>query len=136
MIHGWFVQPRPFVRGVAREAALAGGEDYELLLAVPPRAAAALGQAGEQEPGHRAGTRRMLQSPQVRKLSERFPGTWANEWLPENEFGHWDGLRLRRSRSRYAIQMPKAAMDLDKGAVVEELPTLSMPGKQPQPSQG
>ena len=84
----------------------------------------------------RAGTRRMLQSPQVRKLSERFPGTWANEWLPENEFGHWDGLRLRRARARYSIQMPKAAMDLDRGAVVEELPTLSMPEKQPQPSQG
>ncbi len=89
-----------------------------------------------------AGTRRMLHSPQVGKLSERFPGTWANEWLPENEFGHWDGLRLRRSRSRYAIQMPKAAMALDDGAVVEPDRTK---GPQPgsavqapplQPSQG
>ena len=62
----------------------------------------------------RAGTRRMLRSPQVRKLVERFPGSWANEWLPENEFGHWDGLRLRRTRARYSIQMPKAAMDLDR----------------------
>jgi hypothetical protein len=62
----------------------------------------------------RAGTRRMLRSPQLRKLQERYPGTWANEWLPENEFGHWDGLRLRRTRARYAIQMPKAAMELDK----------------------
>lgn len=65
----------------------------------------------------RAGTRRMLRSPQLRKLRQRFPGTWANEWLPENEFGHWDGLRLRRTRARYAIQMPKAAMDLDRTEV-------------------
>ena len=64
------------------------------------------------------------------KLTERFPGAWANEWLPENEFGHWDGLRLRRTRARYAIQMPKAAMDLDRGGVTE--PTQV----QPQPSQG
>lgn len=91
----------------------------------------------------RAGTRRLLHSPQLRKLSERFPGTWANEWLPENEFGHWDGLRLRRARARYSIQMPKAAMDLDKGAVVEDqLPQVTMPvgdvqaERHPQPSQG
>ena len=61
----------------------------------------------------RSGTRRMLRSPQVRKLVDRFPGAWANEWFPENEFGHWDGLRLRRTRSRYSIQMPQAALDLD-----------------------
>jgi hypothetical protein len=64
----------------------------------------------------RDGTRRMLHSPQLRKLKERYPGAWANEWLPENEFGHWDGLRLRRTRSRYSIQMPRAAMDLDRDA--------------------
>ncbi len=77
----------------------------------------------------RAGTRRMLGSPQVCKLTERYPGAWANEWLPENEFGHWDGLRLRRSRARYAIQMPKAAMDLDRDAVPESDPET-------EPSQG
>lgn len=75
----------------------------------------------------RAGTRRMLHSPQVRKLRERFPATWANEWLPENEFGHWDGLRLRRTRTRYSIQMPQAALDLDRDGV---------PEPQPEPSQG
>jgi len=73
----------------------------------------------------RAGTRRMLRSPQVRKLRERYPDAWANEWLPDNEFGHWDGLRLRRTRSRYSIQMPKAAMDLDRTEPAE-----------PEPSQG
>ncbi|MGH9265526.1 MAG: hypothetical protein ACRD1D_12635 [Acidimicrobiales bacterium] len=70
----------------------------------------------------RAGTRRMLRSPQVRKLAERFPGTWANEWLPENEFGHWDGLRLRRTRARYSIQMPKAAMELDRNGAGQPVP--------------
>jgi hypothetical protein len=82
----------------------------------------------------RAGTRRMLGSPQLRKLTERHPGAWANEWLPENEFGHWDGLRLRRARARYAIQMPKAAMDLDKGSVAEA-PRQPQP-RRTQPSQG
>ncbi|MGI8807496.1 MAG: hypothetical protein ACR2KK_06590 [Acidimicrobiales bacterium] len=77
----------------------------------------------------RAGTRRMLRSSQVAKLIARYPGGWANEWLPENEFGHWDGLRLRRSRARYAIQMPQAAMDLDRDAVPEPAPTM-------EPSQG
>ncbi len=67
----------------------------------------------------RPGTRRMIRSPQLRKLKERFPGTWASEWFHENEFGHWDGLRLRRPRSRYSIQMPKAALDLDLDVPVE-----------------
>jgi len=66
----------------------------------------------------REGARRLLRSPQVRDLRRRFPEAWANEWLPENEFGHWDGLRLRRTRSRYAIQMPQAARDLDRADVV------------------
>jgi hypothetical protein len=69
----------------------------------------------------------MLRSPQVRALTERYPGAWANEWLPENEFGHWDGLRLRRTRSRYAIQMPKAAMELDRDAAVDEPDTSARP---------
>jgi hypothetical protein len=71
----------------------------------------------------RAGTRRMLRSPQLAKLCARYPGTWANEWLPENEFGHWDGLRLRRTRTRYSIQMPKAALDLDRDGVPEIEPS-------------
>lgn len=71
----------------------------------------------------RAGTRRMLRSPQVRKLTERYPGTWANEWLPENEFGHWDGLRLRRTRARYSIQMPKQALELDRNDLSDTQPS-------------
>ena len=64
--------------------------------------------------GDRAGARRMLRSPQVAKLRARYPAAWANEWLPENEFGHWDGLRLRRTKARYSIDMPQAAMDLGR----------------------
>lgn len=69
---------------------------------------------------HRDGTRRMLRSPQLAAIRRRFPGAWANEWFPENEFGHWDGLRLRRTRSRYSIQMPKAALALDADVPTEE----------------
>ena len=85
----------------------------------------------------RDGTRRMLHSPQVRKLTEHYPGAWANEWIPENEFGHWDGLRLRRTRSRYAIQMPKAAMELDKDAAVDGLEGFTREyASETPPSQG
>ncbi len=52
------------------------------------------------------GPAELLGSPEVKELAERWPdGFWANMWVPENEFGHWDGLRLRRSRGRYAITM-------------------------------
>jgi hypothetical protein len=60
----------------------------------------------------RDGMQRLLKSPQLAALQEKWPGTWANEWVPENEFGHWDGLRLRRARSRYSINVPQAALDL------------------------
>ncbi len=61
----------------------------------------------------RAGAQRLLRSPLLEEAARRWPdGLWANEWLPENEFGHWDGMRLRRARSRYTIQVPKAALDL------------------------
>lgn len=58
----------------------------------------------------REGPRRLLESPALGALADRWPdGCWANEWIPENEFGHWDGMRLRRSRQRSAIRMPAAA---------------------------
>lgn len=61
----------------------------------------------------RAGAQKMLQSARVREVLARWPdGGWANEWLPENEFGHWDGLRLRRARQRYAINVPKQALEV------------------------
>ncbi len=58
----------------------------------------------------REGPRRLLDSPALVALAQRWPeGCWANEWIPENEFGHWDGVRLRRSRQRSTIRMPAAA---------------------------
>lgn len=60
----------------------------------------------------RDGVERLLSSPQVKDMQARWPGFWSNEWIPENEFGHWDGLRLRRARTRYAINVPQAALDL------------------------
>ena len=60
----------------------------------------------------RAGAMRLLESPRCTELARRWPdGYWANEWIPENEFGHWDGVRLRRARQRYAIPVPRAALD-------------------------
>ncbi|HUR17880.1 MAG TPA: hypothetical protein VMZ51_02950 [Acidimicrobiales bacterium] len=59
----------------------------------------------------RSGAARLLHSAQCKELERKWPdGFWANEWIPENEFGHWDGVRLRRARQRYAIPVPKAAM--------------------------
>ncbi|MGH9189160.1 MAG: hypothetical protein ACRD0Q_03865, partial [Acidimicrobiales bacterium] len=60
---------------------------------------------GMSRPGHlyllsvwrdRAGARRFLDSGWLADLAERWDGLWADEWFPEDEFGHWDGLRLRR----------------------------------------
>jgi hypothetical protein len=56
------------------------------------------------------GARRFLESPRLATVLERWPNdSWTNEWLPENEFGHWDGLRLRRNRSKHGLRVPKAA---------------------------
>ncbi|MDQ6783908.1 MAG: hypothetical protein M3063_10780 [Actinomycetota bacterium] len=57
----------------------------------------------------REGSRRLLESTELATVAQRWHG-WANEWLPENEFGHWDGLRLRRARRSHAIPVPEAAM--------------------------
>lgn len=57
-----------------------------------------------------AGASRFLDSPPLAEVLQRWPGSgWANEWLPENEFGHWDGLRLRRNRNKHGLRVPEAA---------------------------
>jgi hypothetical protein len=59
--------------------------------------------------GHEA-AHRFLQSPGLTGVLARFDGgSWSNEWLPENEFGHWDGLRLRRNRNKHGLRVPKGA---------------------------
>ncbi|MGH9158226.1 MAG: hypothetical protein ACRD1K_20855 [Acidimicrobiales bacterium] len=61
----------------------------------------------------RDGPQRLLSSAAFDALQRRFPSAvWANEWLPENEFGHWDGVRLRQARGRYSIAVPRIAMDV------------------------
>ena len=65
----------------------------------------------------RDGVKRLLTSPNVRKLQGRWPGLWGNEWIPENEFGHWDGLRLRRARAKYSIPVPQAALDVAEPSI-------------------
>lgn len=61
----------------------------------------------------RDGPQRLLSSPAFDSVHRRFAGEcWANEWLPENEFGHWDGVRLRKARERYSIAVPRIAMDV------------------------
>lgn len=49
-------------------------------------------------------------SQMVEKLRERWPeGVWTMRWDAENEFGHWDGLRLRRVKLGTQVKVPKAA---------------------------
>jgi hypothetical protein len=56
------------------------------------------------------GAHRFLDSPRLADVLARFDGaSWSNEWLPENEFGHWDGLRLRRNRNKHGLRVPKGA---------------------------
>jgi hypothetical protein len=44
------------------------------------------------------GAQRLLHSPAAEDVEARWGGRyWAAEWLPDNEFGHWDGRRLRRA---------------------------------------
>ena len=44
---------------------------------------------------------RVCESEWARSACERWrEGIWISAWLPENEFGHWDGVRMRRVRTR------------------------------------
>lgn len=52
---------------------------------------------------------RMLDSDWAAGIHRRYGELyWANEWIPENEFGNWDGLRLRGDQRRVPHQ-PGAA---------------------------
>lgn len=43
----------------------------------------------------------LLEDDWVSEGADRWgEGFWASEWLPENEFGHWDGRRLRDAAVR------------------------------------
>lgn len=50
---------------------------------------------------------RFLQRPWFAASAQRWgEGFWAGAWLPENEFGHWDGLRVRQARRRSSQPTP------------------------------
>lgn len=47
----------------------------------------------------------MLDSEWAKGMQKRYGDLyWANEWVPENEFGNWDGLRLRGDQRRVPHQ--------------------------------
>ncbi|MBW3576266.1 MAG: hypothetical protein KY462_00715 [Actinobacteria bacterium] len=69
-------------------------------------AAAGVGRAGEAYLlavwSDRSAGARLIEGGWARDLRRRWgDGYWACEWLPENEFGHWDGRRLRRELRRH-----------------------------------
>ncbi|MBA2279610.1 MAG: hypothetical protein H0W25_00005 [Acidimicrobiia bacterium] len=60
-----------------------------------------------------SGVAALLESPAVAKLHDRLGERfWAIHWVPENEFGQWDGLRVRRERVRRTLAMSPAAAAL------------------------
>lgn len=69
------------------------------------RVAVGVGRGGEAfllgVRSDRAAAEGFVHGPWCRAARERWGGRlWAAAWVPEGEFGHWDGLRLRRIRSR------------------------------------
>ncbi|MEJ7764104.1 MAG: hypothetical protein WKF86_01285 [Acidimicrobiales bacterium] len=114
-VHSGGLRRRAGLRALRRLKAGLSSDD-ELL-----RAAAGFGASGD---GYlltvwsgAGGASRFLRSPELAKVLARWPDTsWTNEWLPENEFGHWDGLRLRRNRGNHGLRVPEA------GRVAAELP--------------
>lgn len=59
---------------------------------------------------------RFLAEPLHERLGERWGSAyWAMAWQAANEFGHWDGFRLRqeRSRSQAAVPVPRHAQHLE-----------------------
>lgn len=70
--------------------------------------AVGLGRAGEVYLlgvwSDRDGALRVLGGSWLQSARERWgQALWASEWLPENEFGHWDGRRLRIERRRRVV---------------------------------
>ncbi len=78
------------------------------------RAALGVGQLGELYLlavwRNREGAQGLMRSEGLERLTKRAE-CWANEWVPENEFGNWDGARLRRVRRRQVIRVPQGAME-------------------------
>ncbi|MGH2771763.1 MAG: antibiotic biosynthesis monooxygenase [Actinomycetota bacterium] len=57
---------------------------------------------------HEEAWREFQNSPMLARMRERWgDGLWTMRWEAENEFGHWDGLRLRRVKLGTAVEVPK-----------------------------
>ena len=107
-VHSGGIRRRAGLRALRRLRA--GMSDDEQLL----RAVVGFGKSGDAYLltvwDGRVGAGRFLSSPLLAEVLQRWPDSgWANEWLPENEFGHWDGLRLRRNRTNHGLRVPEAA---------------------------
>lgn len=51
-----------------------------------------------------------MASAPVAALRTRWPsGLWTMRWDADNEFGHWDGLRLRKVKLGTKVEVPQAA---------------------------
>jgi hypothetical protein len=49
--------------------------------------------------------KRFRSSDRVSAIVRRWPRrVWSMRWNPEHEFGHWDGLRMRRTK----LEVPQA----------------------------
>ncbi|HVM36706.1 MAG TPA: hypothetical protein VM784_15380 [Actinomycetota bacterium] len=58
---------------------------------------------------HRAWEEFLASSP-IQDLQRRWPqGVWTMRWDGDNEFGHWDGMRLRRAKLGTMVSVPKEA---------------------------
>ncbi|MGI9194531.1 MAG: hypothetical protein ACR2FO_08515 [Actinomycetota bacterium] len=67
-------------------------------------------------------------SEMVEGLRQRWPdGVWTMRWDAENEFGHWDGLRLRRVKLGLQIKVPKEAEAMSRLEGEEDELTLAEP---------
>jgi len=57
---------------------------------------------------------RFLADPAHERHRERWGDAyWTMAWEAANEFGHWDGFRLRQARSRAAVSVPEHAQHLE-----------------------
>ncbi len=107
-VHSDGIRRRTGLRALRRLRASLDGDDQLL------RAVAGFGRSGDAYLltvwAGAAGARGFLDSSPLAEVLARWPeSSWTNEWLPENEFGHWDGLRLRRTRNKHGLRVPAAA---------------------------
>lgn len=64
---------------------------------------------------HERAWREFQASEMLQRLRERWgDGLWTMRWEADNEFGHWDGLRLRRVKLGTKVEVPEAYRSMVK----------------------